>query len=57
MEDLAFRSPKDPNVLYDPWMVCSKFHELDMLEKDAFGNNLGIILEKNYNSIYQLLNT
>ena len=30
LEDLAFRSPKDPNVLYDLGMVYSEFHELDI---------------------------
>jgi len=26
----VFRSPKDPNVLYNLGMVYSEFHELDM---------------------------
>ncbi|HMB45626.1 MAG TPA: hypothetical protein VKL21_07375 [Candidatus Methanoperedens sp.] len=30
LEDLAFRSPKDPNVLYNLGMVYSEFHELDI---------------------------
>jgi|GEM_PF-4237897 len=29
LEDLAFRSTKDPNVLYSLGMVYSEFHELD----------------------------
>lgn len=30
LEDLAFRSPKDPNVLYNLGMVYSEFHDLDI---------------------------
>ncbi|TRZ87158.1 MAG: tetratricopeptide repeat protein [Methanosarcinales archaeon] len=30
LEDLAFRSPKDPNVLYNLGMVYSELHELDI---------------------------
>ncbi len=30
LEDLAFRSPKDPNVVYNLEMVYSEFHELDI---------------------------
>jgi len=30
LEDLAFRSPDDPNVLYNLGMVYSEFHELDI---------------------------
>ncbi|MDW7726808.1 MAG: hypothetical protein SCH70_06780 [Candidatus Methanoperedens sp.] len=30
LEDLAFRSPKDPNVLYNLGMVYSEYHELDI---------------------------
>jgi len=31
LEDLAFRSPDDPNVLYNRGMVYSEFHELDIV--------------------------
>ncbi len=30
LEDLAFRSPDDPNVLYNLGMVYSELHELDI---------------------------
>ncbi len=30
LEDLAFRSPKDTNLLYNLGMVCSEFHEQDI---------------------------
>ncbi|MCJ7615266.1 MAG: hypothetical protein MUO43_01880 [Desulfobacterales bacterium] len=30
LEDLAFRSPKDPNMLSNLGMVYSEFHELDL---------------------------
>lgn len=30
MEDMAFRSPKDTNVLYDLGMVYSEFHDQDI---------------------------
>ncbi|MDO8725871.1 MAG: hypothetical protein Q7J35_07380 [Candidatus Methanoperedens sp.] len=29
-EDLAFRSPDDPNVLYDQGICYNEFHELDI---------------------------
>jgi hypothetical protein len=31
LEDLAFRSPDDPNVLYNRGMIYSEFHELDIV--------------------------
>jgi tetratricopeptide (TPR) repeat protein len=30
LEDLAFRSPNDPNVLYNLGMVYSEFRDLDI---------------------------
>ncbi|MDO8727078.1 MAG: hypothetical protein Q7J35_13500 [Candidatus Methanoperedens sp.] len=40
LEDLAFRSPNDPNVLYNLGMVYSEYHELDMpIFKKSFGDD------------------